>query len=44
MIGKSENRFSLATGASGVCAEIVLKQGDGMVMQSIASPSSRRAP
>jgi hypothetical protein len=44
MIGKSENRFSLATGAHGVCAKIVLEQGDEMVMQSIASPSSRKAP
>jgi hypothetical protein len=44
MIGKSENRFSLATSASGVCAEILLKQGDEIVMQLLASQSSRRAP
>jgi hypothetical protein len=29
MIRKSGNRFSLATNARGVCAEIMLKQEDG---------------
>jgi hypothetical protein len=33
MIRKSENRFSLATNARGVCAEITLKQGDKVVMR-----------
>jgi hypothetical protein len=29
MMRKSGNRFSLATNAGGVCAEIMLKQKDG---------------
>ena len=32
MIRKSGNRFSFATNAKGVCAEIILKQGDEIVM------------
>jgi hypothetical protein len=32
MIRKSGNRFSLATTAGGVCAGIILKQGDEIVM------------
>jgi hypothetical protein len=32
MIRKSGNRFSLATNAERVCAEIMLKQGDGITI------------
>ena len=37
MIRKSGNRFSLATNAKLVCAEIMLKQKDEIMMRSIAS-------
>jgi hypothetical protein len=33
MIRKSGNRFSLATNAERVCAEIMLKQGDEIMMR-----------
>ncbi|MGY2888679.1 hypothetical protein ACVIHI_005793 [Bradyrhizobium sp. USDA 4524] len=43
MIQKSGNRFSLATNAERVCAEIMLKQRDWIVMRfcGIASRSSQ---
>jgi hypothetical protein len=33
MIRKSGNRFSLATNAKGVCAEIMLKQKDEIMIR-----------